>query len=73
MKVAGRRKEQTISYNASAGQLKEGALFVEESCRIFRGKAGFFPKGVYHYNSHNEANKHWDESIIKAMKQRNKL
>lgn len=67
MKVVGKRKEPEIVFHASSIKLKEGAIFNDETQKILGKKIGFFKKGVYHYKTHEQANKHWEESIIQGV------
>ena len=73
MKIAGHRKERMIERGASSECFKEGARFVEEAYKILGGEAGFFPKGAYHYKSHDEAENHLRQALSAAIKKRNKL
>lgn len=67
MKTAGKRKSTPIVFHASAEMLLQGALFNDETQKLFPKNAGFMKKGIYRYKSHEEANKHWDESLIKGI------
>jgi hypothetical protein len=65
MKVAGKRKERTITFHAEGALLREGALFNTEMQKMqstFR-----FPKGVFHYKSHEEANRHMMDCVVNSM------
>jgi hypothetical protein len=65
MKIIGKRKERDISFHASGDLLREGAQFNTEMQKlqsIFR-----FPRGVYRYRSHAEADRHMSECIVDSM------
>ena len=69
MITIGHRKEQLILFSASAALLAEGAHFNEEVHRLPTGNTTFIPKGVYHFHSHEEADRQWDECLVKGMAQ----
>lgn len=65
MKVAGKRKERDITLHADGALLREGALFNTELQKMqstFR-----FPRGVFHYKTHEDADRHMMECVIKSM------
>ena len=64
MKIIGSRKEPKISFASSPLMLSEGARFNDEIHKIPTGKKTFFPKGVYRYKTHQEANKHWTDFLV---------
>jgi len=66
MRVVGRRKTQAISRKPSGDKLKEGILFIEEMGKLCPVK--HIPKGVYHFKSHDEMNRHEMDCIVNAMK-----
>lgn len=67
MKTIGHRKEQPIFFSASAALLAEGARFNEEVHCLPTGNTTLIPKGVYHFHSHEEADRQWDECLVKGM------
>lgn len=67
MKVVGKRKESPIEFHASAEKFKEGALFNDGLQRLAGKNSGFFPRGVYHYATHEEANRHWEDALVKSI------
>ena len=71
MKIIGKRKQRTISYHASGQLLKEGALFNDEIHQLPSGQKTSFPKGLYRYASHEEANEHWDACVINQIVSQN--
>lgn len=64
MKTVGKRKQRKISEHASAQQLVQGAMFNDEIHRLPSGYSLRFPKGIYRYSSHEEANSHWEKVLI---------
>jgi hypothetical protein len=67
MRIVGRRQEPGIDFHASSEKLRTGALFNDETHKIRGGKAGIFTKGVYRYKTHQEANEHWEASLIRGI------
>jgi len=65
MKTAGNRKERDITLHADGASLREGALFNTEMQKIqsvFR-----FPRGVFRYKSHEEADRHMMECVVDSI------
>jgi hypothetical protein len=65
MKVVGKRKERNITLHADGALLREGALFNTEMQKMqstFR-----FPRGVFRYKSHEEADRHMMECVVNSM------
>jgi hypothetical protein len=65
MRVVGRRKERAISIHAEGALLREGARFNTEMQKLqstFR-----FPRGVYRYKSHEDADRHMMECVVDSM------
>jgi hypothetical protein len=65
MRIVGKRKERDISFHASGELLREGALFNTEMQKLqstFR-----FPRGVFRYRTHEEADKHMSECVVASM------
>jgi hypothetical protein len=67
MKTAGHRKEPSIVYHALSEKLVQGAIFNDEMQKVSEGRMAVFPKGVYHYKTHEEANRHWQEQCAKEI------
>lgn len=65
MRQVGTRREPAIAEQASGLLLTEGARFNEGIARLSR--ATFVPKGVYRYKSHEAANRHDVDYIVRAM------
>ena len=65
MKIAGKRKERDITLHADGALLREGALFNTEMQKmqsILR-----FPRGVFRYKSHQDADRHMMECVINSI------
>ncbi len=65
MRVVGKRKVQAISFHADGALLRAGALFNTEIQKLqstFR-----FPRGVYRYKSHEDADRHMMECVVDSM------
>lgn len=54
-----------ISLHASGELLREGVLF-NESLQAF-GAFFRFPRGVFRYKTHEEADRHWLECIVDGI------
>ncbi|VAX07985.1 hypothetical protein MNBD_GAMMA26-1673 [hydrothermal vent metagenome] len=70
MKTIGKRSPRPIASTPSGDLLKQGAQFNDEMHRLPTGDQTYFPKGIYCYKSHDEANRHWDNCMIKGMAKR---
>jgi len=58
MRTVGQKIERPLSADASGELLREAAAFNEMLQNAFPfGGVGHFPKGVYRFSSHAEANK----------------
>jgi hypothetical protein len=65
MKIAGKRKERDITFHADGALLREGALFNTEMQKM---QSTFcFPRGVYRYKSHEDADRHMMECVVDSM------
>lgn len=65
MKIAGKRKERDITLHADGALLREGALFNTEMQKLqstFR-----FPRGVFCYKSHEEADRHMMDCVVDSI------
>jgi hypothetical protein len=67
MKTIGFRITRPLSDRASSVLLAESARFNDDTHRLPTGHTTFFPKGVYRYKSHDEAERHWLECIATGM------
>lgn len=69
MRTIGQRRERAITYAASGELLAEGARFNEEIHKLPTGNTTFIPKGVYRFKHHEDADRHWEECLVKGMAQ----
>jgi hypothetical protein len=67
MKIVGSRREQPVSSHASGVLLAEGARFNESIASLARST--FVSKGVYRFKSHEAANQHEQDCLIRGMGQ----
>jgi len=67
MKVIGKRNSRSISDKASGSLLKEGANFNDEIHQLPTGNTTYFPKGIYRYKTHEEANIHWELFLVEGI------
>lgn len=67
MRKVGHRKEQPLSFSASAQLLSEGARFNDAMQGLPTGNTSFIPKGVFRFMSHEEANRHQADCLIQGM------
>ncbi len=65
--MTGHRKIRQISLVASADLLRQGALFNDEIHQLPTGSTTYIPKGLYRYASHEQANRHWMDCVVKGM------
>jgi hypothetical protein len=70
MRTVGKRTEQNITFHATAENLRIGTKFNDEMLRA-AGSVKLFPKGVYHYKTHQEANDQWLIHTVKEVVRRN--
>jgi len=67
MRQVGKRKQPSISLNASGALLKRGCRLNDELHRLPTGQTTFFPRGVYHYQSHEDASDHWLNCVVSGI------
>lgn len=65
MRQVGSRREPEIVAQASGLLLKQGARFSETLSRL--APSTFVPKGVYRFRSHEEANRHEQDCLVRGM------
>ena len=65
MRQVGSRREPAIAEQASGLLLIEGARFNEAIARLAR--MSFVPKGVYRFKTHDAANCHVAECLVRGM------
>jgi hypothetical protein len=68
MRIVGKRIEPMLSPLASGEALMRAASFNEMMQSVMPyGKVSCFPKGIYRYRTHEEANRHQDECLARHM------
>jgi hypothetical protein len=67
MRQVGSRRERGIALNASGSLLTEGARFNEAVSRL--SQSTFVPKGIYRFRSHEAANQHAENCLVRGMGQ----
>ena len=65
MRQVGSRRMRPLAVNASGVLLAEGARFSEEISRLSR--TSFVPKGIYRFHSHDDANRHSLDCLVRGM------
>jgi len=65
MRRVGSRREPELTAQASGPSLAEGARFSESVSRL--SPRTFIPKGLYRFNSHEEANRHEQDCLVRGM------
>ena len=65
MKTVGRRTTLPIALHASGALLAAGARFNESFSRL--SPSTFIPKGVYRFPTHEAANRHWQDCLVRGM------
>jgi hypothetical protein len=64
-RIVGNSRIREIQAEARGEWLREGAQFSTEMQKlpaIFR-----FPRGVFRYKTHEEANQHWFEAVVDSI------
>jgi hypothetical protein len=64
-RIVGNRKEREISLHASGELLREGALFNMSLQKL--GASFRFPRGVFRYKTHEDADRHWLECVVDGV------
>lgn len=67
MKTIGHRKQQPITFSASAELLAEGARFNDELHSLPTGNTTCVPKGVFCFKTHEDANRHWQACVVESV------
>jgi hypothetical protein len=65
MRRVGSRRERRIAVSASGNLLAEGARFNEAVAQL--SKSTFVPKGIYRFRSHEAANRHAEDCLVRGM------
>jgi hypothetical protein len=67
MRQVGSKLERQVAPSPSGVLLAEGARFNEAMSRLTRST--FVPKGVYRFHSHEAANQHEQDCLVRGMGQ----
>jgi hypothetical protein len=65
MRQVGSKRERTLAKKASGILLVEGARFNEAISRL--SPTTFVPKGIYRFRSHDAANRHAEDCLVRGM------
>ncbi len=65
MRQVGQRREPELALRASGALLAEGARFSESISHL--SPTTFVPKGVYRFRSHEQANRHQQDCLVRGM------
>jgi len=65
MRQVGSRRERGVALKASGHLLKEGARFNEAVSWL--SQSTFVPKGAYRFASHEAANHHAEDCLVRGM------
>ncbi|MFO1227812.1 MAG: hypothetical protein U1F32_12945 [Roseateles sp.] len=66
MRQVGQRQPGAPALAPSAEAMEQG-FALSAGVALFTGGRGFFPKGVFRYKSHEEANRHEAECLAACM------
>ena len=67
MRSVGRRIERPLAKAPSGELLAEGARAMDALRAFPGGDVAFIPKGVYLFMTLEEADRHWEECLARAM------
>jgi hypothetical protein len=65
MRQVGLRRERPVAATADGELLAEGARFNEALAWL--SKSTFVPKGIYRFSSHEAANRHAEDCLVRGM------
>jgi len=65
MRQVGSKRQSALVRNASGVLLAEGARFSEAISRL--SQTTFVPKGIYRFSSHEAANRHAEDCLVRGM------
>ncbi len=65
MKLVGSKRGRALAANASGVLLAEGARFNEAISRL--SHTTFLPKGIYRFRTHEAANRHAEDCLVRGM------
>lgn len=67
MITVGQRRERSLAMQGDGTLLVEGARFSKTIAHL--ANSTFIPKGVYRFQSHKDANKQQEDSLVRGMGQ----
>jgi hypothetical protein len=67
MRTIGRRREMPLSFAASGELLAQGARFNDDLRGLPTGETAFIPKGLYRFRTHEEADAHAQDCLVRGM------
>jgi len=73
MKQAGVRKQPSVTKNANSALFLRGCLLNDELHRLPTGSTTYFPRGVFHYKTHEAASQHWLECVTSGIANKHKV
>jgi hypothetical protein len=65
VRQVGSKREHNLAVNASGVLLAEGARFNEAIAWL--SQTTFVPKGIYRFRSHDAANRHAEDCLVRGM------
>lgn len=65
MRQVGSKHVRALAINASGALLAEGARFNDTISRL--SPSTFMPKGIYRFRSHDAANRHAEDCLVRGM------
>jgi hypothetical protein len=65
MRQVGSRRERTLVKNASGALFAEGARFNEAISWL--SQTTFVPTGIYRFRTHEAANRHAEDCLVRGM------
>lgn len=72
MRQVGKRKQHSITHAASGSMLERGCFLNDELHKLPTGQTTYFPRGVYHYKTHEDAAEHWLSCITSGIANQHK-
>jgi len=72
MKKVGKRKQPSITSKASGKLLARGCRLNDELHQLPTGNTTYFPRGVYHYKTHEAASNHWLQCVTSGIANQHK-
>ena len=67
MRTLRTRITQPIQFHASSSLFQQGCKFNDEIHKLPSGNMTCIPKGVYRFESHEQANRQWEGCLAESM------